>query len=577
MTGILVVGLLVLLFLGLPLYVALFGISATLFASSSSMSLWSTTISFQKLQGQEFLSAIPLFTFAGYLMARGQSPVRVVNLFRAAFGFLRGADAGIVVAIMALFTALGGASPVAIIALGGLMLPLLIGSGKTERFSLGLITTSGSIGLLFAPSLPVIIYAIIASQNQTQVEINTLFRAALLPSALMIGGVILYSAFQKNRRDAKPRESFSWKRLGEAMWAAKWEIPIPFMVYGGIYSGTVTVLEAAAITAGYVFVMEFFLTRDLTLRKDFVAATLESMKLSGSIFIIMATALILSNYLILEEIPKKLFTAIHPVIKSPYGFLFVVNILLLIAGSLLEIFSAILIMLPILLPMVQEYGINPYHFAIIFLVNMEIGYLLPPVGINLFISAFRFKKPITQVYRATAPFLAILAALLLIITYVPGVSTFGLPKEKAKTNVLTAPVGVTTVPVGTNHAGTNQSAETEKFVALVGSPDAVAAFTLEARGPDKVAVKFKAPGLDGGKGRASKYEVKYLDQQIEKADDFEFANDFEVTVKPADPGKEEEILVSGLAAGKTWWFGIRALDQTGRAGGWSPIVKIQIP
>lgn len=575
MTTLLVGVLLLLLFIGLPLYVALFGISAALFASSPNMSLWSTTISFQKLQGQEFLSAIPLFTFAGYVMARGKSPERVVNLFRAAFGFLRGADAGIVVAIMALFTALGGASPVAIIALGGLMLPLLIGSGKTERFSLGLITASGSIGLLFAPSLPVIIYAIIASQNQTQVEINTLFRAALLPSALLIGGVILYATLQKNRVDAKPRDPFSWKRLMQTAWAAKWEVPIPFLVYGGIYSGLVTVLEAAAITAAYVFLMEFVLTRDLSLRKDFAPATLESMKLSGSIFIIMATALILSNYLIREEVPAKLFTAIHPVIKSPYGFLFVVNLLLLLAGSLLEIYSAILIMLPILLPIVQEYGINPYHFAIVFLINMEIGYLLPPVGINLFISAFRFKKPITLIYRATIPFLAIMAGLLLLITYVPGIATFGLPKDKAKSTALTTPVGV----VSTNAASavSNSPGETQVFVALVGRPDTIEGIEPSAIKSDRVTLKFKAPGLDGGKGRVSRYEVKFLDMPIEKAEDFDFANDFEVGSKPEAAGKGDQVELTGLSPGKTWYVGIRALDQTGRNGPWSAIVKIQTP
>lgn len=570
MTTALVVALSALLFLGLPLYVALFGISAVLFASTDHMALWSTTISFQKLQGQEFLSAIPLFTFAGYLMSRGSSPTRVVNLFRAAFSFLRGADAGIVVAIMALFTALGGASPVAIIALGGLMLPLLTGSGKTEKFSLGLITSSGSIGLLFAPSLPVIVYAIIASQNQTNVEINTLFRAALLPSFILIAVIVLFATFQKNRPDARPHEPFSFRRLGKALWGARWEIPIPFIVYGGIYSGFITVLEAAAITAAYVFLMEFVLYHELKLRKDFVPITVESMKLAGSIFIIMATALILSNFLIRQEIPEKLFQAIHPIIKSPYGFLLVVNILLIVAGSLLEIYSAILIMLPILLPIVTEYGIDPYHFAIVFLVNMEIGYLAPPVGINLFISSFRFKKPITMIYGATWPFLVLMGAVLLLLTYVPVLSTLGLPKERKQAAVGSAvTVEKSLVPVKGGPGGGE--------LPLKGFPDRIQGIQVVDPGSTGVRLVFKAPGLDGGKGKVTRYEVKYLDSPIAKQDDFDFANEYDCKNVPVLPAAVETIQIEGLESGKTWWLGIRALDQNGRAGLWSDVVKFTLP
>jgi len=572
MTAALVIGLCVLLFLGLPLYIALFGISAALFASTDHMSLWSTTISFQKLQGQEFLSAIPLFTFAGYLMSRGSSPTRVVNLFRAAFSFLRGADAGIVVAIMALFTALGGASPVAIIALGGLMLPLLTGSGKTEKFSLGLITSSGSIGLLFAPSLPVIVYAIIASQNQTNVEINTLFRAALLPSFILIAVIVLFATLQKNRPDARPHEAFSFARLARALWGARWELPIPFIVYGGIYSGLITVLEAAAITAAYVFLMEFVFYHELKLRKDFVPITVESMKLAGSIFIIMATALILSNFLIRQEIPEKLFQAIHPIIKSPYGFLLVVNILLIVAGSLLEIYSAILIMLPILLPIVTEYGINPYHFAIVFLVNMEIGYLAPPVGINLFISSFRFKKPITMIYGATWPFLVLMGAVLLLLTYVPALSTVGLPKA-AKSIPASVETGASSPG---KSQGNGPAIAPEAPVQWRGFPDRIVGMKAVATAAG-VHLQFKAPGLDGGKGRATRYEVKYMDSPIEKQDDFEFANEFECKNPPLAAGEPEDFPLSGLEPGRTWWLGIRALDQNGRAGLWSDVLKFSTP
>lgn len=423
MTLLVIIGCIGLLLLGLPLYIFLFGLSVFLFWQAD-IPLLSTVVSFQKLQSQEFVYAIPLFTFAGYVLSRSNSPQRIIKLVQTGLYFLPASASIITVVIMALFTALTGASGVTILALGGLLFPLLKKASDNEKFSHGLITGSGSIGLLLAPSLPVIIYAVIANQNVSSansIDLNKLFTNALIPSLLILGAFIGYSFF-KERNKSEIR--YNGKEIWEVIKIAKWEIPFPILVYGGIYSGIFTVLEAAIVVTLYTFLVIFVIQRDLSIRKDFVNITKDSLKLSGGIFIIMATAFVLTNYLVYERIPDKIFEWISPYLTNRLTFLIAINVLLLITGCFLDIFSAILIILPLILPVVERYQIDVYHFAIIFLVNLEIGYLTPPVGLNLFISSYSFKKPITYLYRTIVPFLLLLLVILMVVTYVPSMSTW---------------------------------------------------------------------------------------------------------------------------------------------------------
>ena len=425
-----------LIFAGIPLYLGILGLSIYLFWAFD-IPLLSTVVNFQKLQHQDFIAAIPLFTFSGYLLSKSKAPERILNLFTNCFAFLRGSTSAIVITIMALFTSLTGASGITILALGGIMYPLLFKRSKNNPFAYGLITSSGSIGLLFAPSLPVIIYAIIANQNSSinyQVNIDQLFIVGLLPSFIVIAIFTIYSFFKE--KPIQNSTQFSFSKSLNAIKAAKWEIPLPILVYGGIYSGFFTVLEASIVVTLYVFLVIFIFTKELSLKQNFLPITTAALKLSGGIFIIMAAAFVLTNFLVYMRIPDKIFNVISLYLHNKYTFLLAINIFLLIAGCVLDIFSAILIILPLIIPIAENYGINAYHFAIIFLVNLEIGYITPPVGINLFIASYRFKKTIIQLYRYVLPFLFMMIVSLLLITYIPTISTFSLPQDLSKnTNI----------------------------------------------------------------------------------------------------------------------------------------------
>lgn len=426
------IGISIILFLllgGAPLYVGVFAVCVILFTQTQQLPLLSCVISFTKLQSQDFVSAIPLFTFSGYVLAKSQSPQRIVSAFQPLLQLNRGLDVLVVLLVMSLFTALTGASGVGILALGSLMYSMLKENGRSEQFCLGLITCSGSIGLLLAPSLPVIIYGLISSQNGTPqyaININHLFQKGILPTALLLASIILYAVFFESC--TTKNEPFSWKSLKDNWSLAKWEIPIPILVYLGIYLGWVTVLEASVLSVFYVCLVVFVVHKDLQV-KDLFPAVIESNKLSGSIFIIMTVAFSLTNYLVDQLIPQKVFEWITLYVREKYSFLALINIFLLLSGCVLDIFSAILILLPIVLPIAQLYGIDPYHFAIIFLVNLEIGYLTPPMGMNLFISSHRFGKDIIQIYKASLPFLLCMISVLLILTYVPQISSSGYSKN----------------------------------------------------------------------------------------------------------------------------------------------------
>ena len=368
------------------------------------------------------LIAIPLFTFAGYLMGESKAPQRLVRITDAFLGWMPGGLAIVALAACALFTAFTGASGVTIVALGALLVPALQKAGYRENFNLGLVTTSGSLGLLFAPSLPLILYGVIAQQMSldTPVSIDDLFLAGILPGLLMLTALSLYSAWQ-SRHLPKSNHKFDRSKALAAIKDSAWEIPLPFVVLGGIYGGFFAVSEAAAITAFYVLIVTVLIRREISFTQ-LPAVMRDSMKLVGAILLILAVSLASTNYMIDAGVPEAVFETTQAHVSDGFTFLLLLTIFLLILGMMLDIFSAIVIMIPIILPIAVQYGIHPIHLGILFLANMQLGYFTPPVGMNLFIASFRFNKPVMTLYRATLPFFFILLATVLIITYWPGLS-----------------------------------------------------------------------------------------------------------------------------------------------------------
>ncbi|HHM04404.1 MAG TPA: TRAP transporter large permease subunit [Gammaproteobacteria bacterium] len=411
--------LLVAALLGAPLF-AVIGASALLGFYSAGIDLSVVAIEIYRLAEMPVLLAIPLFTFAGYVLSESGAPHRLVRLTQALLGWLPGGLAMVALVACALFTAFTGASGVTIVALGALLFPALMQTGYRERFSLGLITTSGSLGVLFAPSLPLILYGVVAQQLGTgePFTIDDLFLAGLLPGILMIALLSAWSYWQGRRLPLPDRSLLEAK---EAVIEARWELPLPFIVLGGIYSGYFAVSEAAAVTALYVLVVEFLVYRDIPLKR-LPHIIRQSMILVGAVLVILGVSLASTNYLIDAEVPTRLFETIKAHISSPLTFLLLLNVFLLVLGMMLDIFSALMIMVPLLLPVAVGYGIDPVHLGVIFLANMQIGYFTPPVGMNLFIASYRFEKSILTLYRATLPFFVILLLAVLIITYWPALS-----------------------------------------------------------------------------------------------------------------------------------------------------------
>ncbi len=411
--------LVVLAIFGAPLFVVI-AASAMIGYQKEGIDLMAIAIEVLGIANMPFLSAIPLFTFAGYLLSESNAPKRLVRMTGALLGWMPGGLALVSLAACAFFTAFTGASGVTIIALGAILYPALKQDGYPDNFNLGLVTTSGSLGLLFAPSLPLILYGVIA-----EVSIDNLFRAGVLPGMLMLVLLSGYSLWI-NRHNRKPLKSFSWKEVGAAVAEAKWELPLPIVVLGGIYSGFFAVSEAAAVTALYVLVVEVFILREIKLR-DLPAVMRESMLLVGGILIILGVSLASTNYMIDAGVPQALLGYITEFVSSQASFLFLLFIFLLVLGAILDIFSAIVLVVPLILPIAAQYDVNAFHLGIVFLSAMQLGYLTPPVGLNLFIASYRFDRPIMNVYSATFPFLIILMFSVLIIMYWPGLSLWLIP------------------------------------------------------------------------------------------------------------------------------------------------------
>jgi tripartite ATP-independent transporter DctM subunit len=402
--------------LGTPLFII---ISASALFSFHLVGIDSSIVIIEmyRLAKTPMLIAIPLFAFAGYVLAESQAPSRLVRVSRAVLGWLPGGLAVVVILACTLFTAFTGASGVTIIALGGLLLPALLSERYPEKFSLGLVTTAGSLGLLLPPSLPLILYGVV-----TQTSIDQLFIAGIAPAVLLVVLLSLFSVY-KGVEAQIPSSRITVREVIDAIRVAKWELPLPAVVLAGIYSGYFAISEAAAITAFCVVVVEVAIYRDVRVR-DLPQIMQKSMVLVGGILIILGAALALTNYMIDAEVPMKLLDFLKTHIESRLVFLIMLNIFLLLVGCMIDIFSALVVVVPLISPIAQAYGIHPVHLGIIFLVNLGIGYSTPPVGMNLFIASFRFERPVLKLYMASLPFLAILLLALIIITYVPSLSLF---------------------------------------------------------------------------------------------------------------------------------------------------------
>jgi C4-dicarboxylate transporter, DctM subunit len=405
---------------GLPIFAGIMG-AAMLGLHANGVDFSAIAIEIFRLANAPVLLAIPLFTFAGYLLSEGHTSTRLVRFSRSLFGWLPGGLGVVVVVCSAFFTAITGATGVTIIALGGLLLPALLSEKYKGRFSLGLVTSSGSLGLLFPPSLPIILYGFVSG-----VSIEKLFMAGLLPGILIVGALCLFSIFMGRKWELET-PPFSVSEFFLALKEAAWEIPIPFLILAGIYSGFCTATEAAALTVVYVLILKTVVFQELHLFGDVPKIMLASMKMVGGIMIVLGAALGFTNYLVDAFVPMKLLEFMKGMIDSKIAFLLTLNLFLLLVGCMMDIFSAILVVVPLITPLAGKFGVDPVHLGVIFLANLGIGYNTPPIGLNLFIASTRFERPIVDLYRATLPFLLILLLTLSLITYWPSLSLY-LPK-----------------------------------------------------------------------------------------------------------------------------------------------------
>ncbi|MFA6011576.1 MAG: TRAP transporter large permease subunit [Desulfobacteraceae bacterium] len=402
-------------FLGAPIFIFLSAFAIAGFIAADIPLSAITVDVYNNFANNPLLYTIPLFTLAGYILAESKASNRLVNMSRAVLGFVPGGLAIVALVCCAFFTAFTGASGVTIVALGGLLFPALLKEKYPEKFSLGLLTSSGSLGLLFVPSLPLIMYAVVSQSSVKQV-----FAAGLVPGVLLIVVLAVFSGYVAVKEGiASSRTSLA--QIIDASLVAKWEIAIPFIIIGGLFTGFVTLGEVATLTVAYVFFIEVFVYKDIPLHR-MLSVMSRSITLTGGMLIIMGAAYSLTNYMVDAEIPMAILSFIRQFISSRWIFLILLNVFLLIVGCFLDIYSATFVVVPLIIPLANHYGVDPVHLGIIFLTNMEIGYLTPPVGLNLFIASLRFERPIIELYRASIPFIIALLLCLVLITYIPGLS-----------------------------------------------------------------------------------------------------------------------------------------------------------
>lgn len=401
---------------GAPVFIAMGGAAMLLFWRDGTPIAAVPAETF-RLVSSATLPAIPLLTIAGYVLAEGGAAKRLVRAYKGLFGWMPGGVAIMATVVCAVFTTFTGGSGVTILALGGLLLPMLREEHYPEGFSHGVVTASGSLGLLFPPSLPVILYAVVA-----QVPVKDLFLGGLLPGALMILMVALYGVFV-GVRSKVPRQAFHAKEAARGLWDAKWDLGLPVLVVGLVASGQATVVEASAVGCAYSLLIEMAIFRTLHPWKDLPRVLVSAATLVGAVVILLGIAMGLSSWLVDAEVPSALLDWTTGHVKSPLVFLLALNVGLLVIGSVLEIYAAIVVLAPLIAPIGVAYGIDPVHLGIVFLANLELGFLFPPMGLNLFLSATRFQKPLPYIYARTLPFLIILAIGVLLITYLDVMTT----------------------------------------------------------------------------------------------------------------------------------------------------------
>ena len=404
--------------LGAPIFSILGGAAVVLFMIDG-VTPAAVLIETYSLSTSPTLPAIPMFTLAGFLLAEGGASARLLRVFRAWFGWIPGGTAVVCAILCSFFTVFTGGSGVTILALGGLLYPALVKDGYRERFSLGLLTASGSLGLLLPPALPLILYGIVA-----QLPMEDLFIAGILPGILLTTMIAAWGV-REGLMTGAGRQSFAVGEGFNAIWAAKWELAMPFIVLGVLFSGIATAVEASAVTALYALVVQTFVHRDISIRRDLLRVFAECVGVVGGVLVILGVAVGLTSYLVSAQVPARLLEWTQGHITSQLTFLFALNLFLLVVGALMDIFSAIVVVVPLIVPLGLAYGVNPIHLGIIFIANLEMGYLTPPVGLNLFLASYRFKKPMMEVTRAALPMLGILGIGVLVITYVP-VLTLGI-------------------------------------------------------------------------------------------------------------------------------------------------------
>ncbi|HXR05927.1 MAG TPA: TRAP transporter large permease subunit [Candidatus Acidoferrum sp.] len=418
------IGLLAAVILGAPIFALLGGAALILFWGDGTP-IASLSLTHYSMVTNPTLPTVPLFTLAGYFLAEGGASRRLIRVFHALLGQLRGGPAIVAVIACAFFTSFTGASGVTILALGGLLMPVLLGAGYTERSALGLVTGSGGLGLLFPPSLPLILYAVVANTNAGagEVTIKRMFLGGLGPGLLLVTMASLMGIWLGPKKPAEAAP-FDGAEAGRAIWAAKWELLLPVVALAALFGGLATPVEAAAVTALYAFVVETFVYRDFKRASEIPRVMAEAGLLVGGVLLILGVALGFTNYLVDAQVPTHAVEWVTGVVKSKYTFLLALNLCLLAVGCLMDMYSAIIVVAPLIVPLAMAYGVDPVHLGIIFLANMELGLLTPTVGLNIFLSSYRFGKPVLQVSRAVIPMQCVLLIGVLLITYLPPLTTF---------------------------------------------------------------------------------------------------------------------------------------------------------